>query len=153
MLKTNSNSMNERIIAFLEGQKVASICCVDENNTPCCFSCFYAFDRLRNLLYFKSSVNTQHGMVLQKAPRVAGTIQPNKLNPLAIKGIQFKGTILGEDDPFTSNAKSFYHNKHPFAIAVPGEVWTIQLQQVKMTDNTLSFAKKITWQRENAVEA
>jgi len=140
--------MNERIIAFLEGQKAATICCVDESNQPCCFSCFYVFDRATKCFYFKSSVNTHHGPLLLKLPGVAGTIQMDKLNLLAIKGAQFYGVIIDRNDPLAVNAKSFYHKKYPFALTMHGEVWTVQLQQVKMTDNTLSFGKKLVWELE-----
>ena len=140
--------MNERIMAFLEAQKAATICCVDENNQPCCFSCFYVFNRARKCLYFKSSVNTHHGSLLLRLPRVAGTIQPDKLNLLAIKGVQFYGLVMDRNDPLASEAKSLYHKKYPFALTMQGEVWTVQLQEVKMTDNTLSFGKKLHWQME-----
>ena len=142
--------MNERIIAFIEGQKAATICCVDENNQLFCFSCFYVFDRAKKCFYFKSSVNTQHGPLLLKSPRVAGTIQPDKLNLLAIKGVQFHGVIIDRNDPLASDAISLYHKKYPFALTMQGEVWTVQLQQIKMTDNTLNFGKKLTWQLEAA---
>jgi uncharacterized protein YhbP (UPF0306 family) len=36
--------MNERIADFINHQRVASVCCVDEDNKPHIFSCFYAFD-------------------------------------------------------------------------------------------------------------
>ncbi len=37
--------------------------------------------------------------------------------------------------------------KFPLAVAIPGEVWTIRLSHIKMTDSTLSFGKKISWTR------
>lgn len=139
--------MNERIIDFIEGQRVATICVVDEENNPYCFSCFFAFDKEKHLLYFKSSSNTHHGPLLEKRPVVAGTIQPDKLNPLAIKGVQFTGTIAEANTELTGNASSSYHKKYPFALAMHGDVWTVQLAYIKMTDNTLNFGKKLTWQR------
>jgi uncharacterized protein len=142
--------MNEKIIDFMERQKVAGICIVDESNQPCCFSCFYVFNSSTNCLYFKSSANAYHSSFLHKNSPVAGTIQPDKLNPLAIKGIQFKGVVCCSDDPLSFEAKSLYHKKYPFAMAMQGEVWTIQLLQVKMTDNTLNFGKKLLWELETA---
>jgi uncharacterized protein YhbP (UPF0306 family) len=142
--------MNEKIIDFLEGQKVAGICFVDETNEPCCFSCFYVFNSSTNCLYFKSSANARHSNFLNKYPAVAGTIQPNKLNTLAIKGVQFKGVICNANDPLSFEAKALYHKKYPFAMAMQGEVWTVRLLQVKMTDNTLNFGKKLLWELEGA---
>jgi uncharacterized protein YhbP (UPF0306 family) len=34
---------------------------------------------------------------------------------------------------------------------MPGEVWTIELLTMKMTDNTLAFGKKIIWEK-NQIE-
>jgi len=144
--------MDERIIHFIEGQKVATVCCVDPENKPYCFSCFYVFDKNKDLLYFKSSANAHHTELLVQNSSVAGTIQPDKLNPLAIKGIQFTGQILDAINDLCSEATSLYHKKYPFAWAMPGEVWTVQLQVIKMTDNTLSFGKKINWQLHETVE-
>lgn len=138
--------MNERIVDFIKHQKVASVCCVDEENNPYCFSCFYAFDEERQLLYFKSGSGSHHVQLLLNNPVVAGTIQQDKLNSLAIKGIQFTGRILDPRTDICSGAESFYHKKFPFAIAMPGEIWTLQPETIKMTDNTLSFGKKLHWQ-------
>ena len=144
--------MNARIGDFIEGQKVATVCCMDEENTPYCFSCFFVFDREKALLYFKSSSKAFHSTVLNKSPKVAGTIQPDKLNPLAIKGIQFTGLMINAHEPMASDANTRYHKKYPFALAMPGEVRTIRLHYIKMTDNTLSFGKKIIWQQESVIE-
>lgn len=140
--------MNERILDFIQGQKVASICCVDEENAPYCFSCFFAFDEKSLVLYFKSSSETRHAQLLKKNGAVAGTIQPDKLNPLAIKGLQFTGVMVEPNDPLAANAFSVYHKKYPFAIAMKGDVLTIKLTAIKMTDNTLQFGKKIAWKLE-----
>lgn len=137
--------MDERIVEFISGQKVATVCGVDVENNPYCFSCFYAFDKDRQLLYFKSGSSAHHSEILLENPVVAGTINPDKLNQLAIKGIQFTGKVLPATDELCIDAASVYHKRFPFALAMPGEVWTIQLEVIKMTDNTLSFGKKIHW--------
>jgi uncharacterized protein len=135
------------MIDFIEGQKIASICCVDENHSPYCFSCFYAYDKEKTLIYFKTSAKSHHALVFIQNPVVAGTIQPDKLSLLAIKGVQFTGTIVNTNNNLCPEADEVYYKKYPFARAMPGEVYTIQPDIIKMTDNTLGFGKKITWQR------
>jgi uncharacterized protein len=137
--------MNERIVDFINHQRVASVCCVDKENKPYCFSCFYAFDEERNLLYFKSGSSAHHSEILVQNRVVAGTIQQDKVNSLAIKGIQFSGRILDPNNELCSNADSGYHKRFPFALTMPGDIWTLQLETIKMTDNTLSFGKKLHW--------
>lgn len=143
--------MNERIIGFIEDQTVATVACIDSDLKPYCFSCFYAFDKEQSLLYFKTSANTNHVQMLNNNKNVAGTIQPDKLNRLAIKGIQFTGKVIDTGDQ-QSNASAVYHKKYPFALAMPGEVWTIQLETIKMTANTLAFGKKLLWSISDPVE-
>jgi len=138
--------MNLRIVDFITHQRVASVCCVDGENMPYCFSCFYAFDKERDLFYFKSGSAAHHSQVLLQNHVVAGTIQPDRINPFAIKGIQFTGHIIHPKNELCSQAESVYHKRFPFALAMPGEIWTLQPEAIKMTDNTLSFCKKLHWQ-------
>lgn len=143
--------MNERIVDFIKHQRVATVCSVDEENNPYCFSCFYAYDEEKQLLYFKSGASAYHSQALLNNPVVAGTIQQDKLNSLAIKGIQFTGRILDPRTDICLGAEAIYHKRFPFALAMPGEMWTIQPEVIKMTDNTLSFGKKLHWQLHETV--
>jgi uncharacterized protein YhbP (UPF0306 family) len=56
--------------------------------------------------------------------------------------------MLSPDHLFSRDASSHYHKKYPFALAMPGEIWTVQINSIKMTDSKLGFGKKITWNRE-----
>jgi len=78
---------------------------------------------------------------------VAGTILPDKLNKLQVKGIQFEGTVLAFDDALAASASNHYYKKNPMAVAMSGDIWTVQLNRIKYTDNTLGFGKKIIWER------
>jgi uncharacterized protein YhbP (UPF0306 family) len=140
--------MNEGIIKFIEKQRVATVCCVDEDGSPYCFSCFYVFDKSAYFLYFKTSPSSHHSSLLEKNAAVAGTIQPDKLNPLAIKGIQYKGVVLDSDHMKSNMAKAFYHYRFPFATVMHGDVRIIELTEIKMTDNSAGFGKKILWKKE-----
>ena len=146
--KNYQNSMNEIIVGFLAKQTCATVCSVDEEGKPWCFSCFYVFNPLQGLLYYKSASNTHHSTLLKNNPAVAGTILPDKLNALLIKGVQFEGTLLDAGAPDAANAAAGYYKKNPLAMAMPGEVWTIQIDHIKMTDSTLGFGKKLKWSRE-----
>jgi len=137
--------MDKRIIGFIGQQKTATVCCLDEENNPCCFSVFFVFDEDKQRLYFKSSASSNHARYLLMNKRIAGTILPVRLNLLAIRGIQFTGFICNADPKHFATAA--YHKKIPFALAMPGDVWAIQLETIKMTDNTIGMGKKILWNR------
>ncbi len=139
--------MNELIQQFIEANTCATICCIDEAALPYCFNCYYAYNRKNQLLYYKSSLDTQHSIHILINRQVAGSILPDKLNKLQVKGIQFQGTVLAEEHPLAVHAPADYYLKNPMAIAVPGQVWTVQINQIKYTDNTLGFGKKLAWSR------
>lgn len=142
--------MNKAIIQFIKEQTCAGICCVDETGKPYCFSCFYAFNAEKGVLYFKSSKESHHAALLVKNPAVAGTILPDKISTFLVKGLQFEGILLNAEHPMAKNAPVFYHKTKPMALAVPGEVWTVKIDSIKMTDSTLVFGKKIKWEREHS---
>jgi hypothetical protein len=70
------------------------------------------------------------------------------LNYLALKGIQFCGVVLDPTNVLCRCANVEYHKKFPFALAKSGEVYTIQLESIKFTDNTKGFGTKVHWKRE-----
>jgi uncharacterized protein YhbP (UPF0306 family) len=139
--------MNKPIVEFIVKQTCASICCTDEQGNPYCFSCFYVLNSDDGLLYFKSSAGTKHGGILQQRQSIAGTILPDKLNKLIVKGIQFEGRMLRDDHPLAIAAPAHYYKKNPAALAIPGEIWVLELFHIKMTDSTLGFGKKIIWDK------
>ncbi len=137
----------KEIADFIKANKVATICCIDERANPYCFNCFYAFHEKAHLLLFKSSVDSHHSKLLSQNPNVAGTILPNKVELLSLQGIQFSGRILKDPFPEQIRPEIIYHKVFPVALARPGHLWTIQLEKIKMTDNTRIFGKKIAWQK------
>ena len=144
--------MDKLITDFIEKQKVASICCLDEERNPYCFSIFYVFDRTERRLYFKSSPSSNHAGYLNLNKNVAGTIVPDRLNMLAIRGIQFTGELIEDHHEALAHATAEYYRRFPYAFAMPGRIWAIQLECVKMTDNTVNFGHKISWEREDLYE-
>ena len=139
--------MYEKIIRFIEKQTCASVCCVDEMGNPYCFSCFYSFNGEEGLLYFKSSTTSKHASVISKNPFIAGTILPDKLNRLQVKGIQFEGKVLPKDHLYAKQAPFLFHKQFPIALTMPGEIRTVLINHIKMTDNSMGFGKKISWSR------
>ena len=144
--------MHEKIIQFLESQSSASICGVGTDGMPYCFSCFFAFDPKSFLFYFKSSADAWHSKMMQVNPRIAGTVLPDTLSRLAVKGIQFNGTLLQEDETLNRHAARLYYKKFPVARAIPGRLWAIQPEHIRFTDSTMGFGKKLIYSRPQDME-
>lgn len=139
-------SLPQKVSDFIQAAKVLSYATAAERQ-PHCALCYYSFIAKEDAYYllFKSSEDTQHIKEALINPLVAGSILPNrKVEVGSNQGIQFKGQFVLNDEK-RSALKKAYYNKFPFAKAVPGEVWAIELKQIKMTDNTLGFGKKIHW--------
>lgn len=139
--------MDACIKQFIQLQRATTICCADEDGNPYCFSCFYAFCAEDGLLYFKTSASSHHtGMMLQRR-QLSGTILPDELNPLVVKGIQWTGILLPDSDHLSDYSSVQYHKRFPFAMAMPGDVYTVQLTWIKMTDSSKVFGKKTVWHK------
>ena len=143
--------MNKDITAFITKQKCANIACINAEGLPYCFSCFYALNSEDGIFYFKSSIDTYHAKLIMEHPMVAGTILPDKLPLLALKGIQFQGEVLAADHPLARSAAKKYYSINPLAIAIPGEIWSVMIHHIKMTDSSKGFGKKTEWTREELV--
>ena len=97
--------------------------------------------------YINFLIATQKAYSCTEAARV----QPDKLNPLAIKGIQFTGQIVHSKNELCLHAAATYHKRYPFALSITGDIWMLQPLTIKMTDNTLNFGKKLHWQSNEVI--
>lgn len=143
--------MNRTIAQFIQQQKVATICANQPNLAPYCFNCMYVFHLQDAVIYYKSSGDAYHSSFMTENAVVAGTILPDKINFLGLQGIQFEGELIPKHSSLYLHATSRYYAKMPMALAMPGDIWAIQLNHLKMTDNTKLFGKKLQWNREVAV--
>jgi uncharacterized protein len=138
--------MDLNIESFITEQKNLSFC-TSVNDNPYCASCFYAFVAEGNYLVFKSKRNTKHIANALVNDQVAGTIIPDISKVGTVKGIQLTGKFISPTGDLLKKAQSLYYSKFPFAISIPGEIWSIELLTVKMTNNKLGFGKKLFWSK------
>ena len=143
-----TNQISYEIIQFIANQSCASVAVMADDGAPYCFSCYYVFNEEDGVIYFKSSSDSNHFGYLKKQKTVGGVILPDKLKTGEVVGIQFRGTILDTSDALAKNASLNYHNKLPYAIAMKGEVHSLLLTEIKMTNSKWGFGKKLLWQRE-----
>lgn len=75
------------------------------------FQLFLCYNSNEKLLYYKSTGDTQHSKIIVNNPLVAGTMLPDKLNKLHVRGMQFEGIVLPLEHPLTKNAAAYYYKK------------------------------------------
>ncbi len=114
---------------------------VSDDNTPYTAQCFYAYLPDEKVLIFKSREATRHIEWALRNERVAGTINPDKLNKKIIKGVQFSGTFV-TDEKILSTGSRVYYKTHPFAVAMVGTAfWAVKIDSMKFTHNILGVKK------------
>lgn len=133
--------MDKKILSFIKKHHLLSLATAGER-LWCC-SMFYAYDEANQGFIVASDETTEHmGNVAQNA-YVAGTVALETKTLGKIQGIQFAGVM----EPCPDTQKSLYFEAFPYARIMNPTLWVIRLDEVKMTDNTLGFGKKISWKR------
>lgn len=112
-----------------------------------CANAFYLFDAQKVAFYILTEEKTRHAQMSGPQAHVAGTVNGQPKTVALIRGVQFKGEIRrleGEEGDF---ARQAYNRRFPVARMLSAPVWEIRLDEIKFTDNTLGFGKKLVWQR------
>jgi uncharacterized protein len=107
-----------------------------------CCSLFYVYDSVLNVFIVATDPETLHGSNLLSNTTVAGTVALETKTIGKIQGIQFRGEMS-----IGSEHKELYYKAYPYALAMNPTLWTINLDEIKFTDNRLGFGKKVTWKR------
>ncbi|MCL4432313.1 MAG: pyridoxamine 5'-phosphate oxidase family protein [Epsilonproteobacteria bacterium] len=136
-------AMDEKIEKFISKHHLLSLATFGES-LWCC-SAFYAFDADAVVFIIASDEQTVHIQNSKLNIRVAGTIAHETKVVGKIQGIQFVGEIHAVED---ERQKNLYLKRFPYARAMNPTLWKLELDIIKMTDNTLGFGKKLIWKRE-----
>ena len=136
--------MEERISKFMRKHKVMTIASSNSDKPYCCVV-FYSFDPEKNCLYFISNPSSKHSEEIFVNPQVAGTILKPELSILKLQGVQFTGSCRMLEGRDSELAGKHYQKTFPVAHWSKERIWIIELDWIKMTDNTLGFGEKIIW--------
>ncbi len=143
--------VDKRILKFISQHKVMSLA-VKSGDDLWCFNALYVYDKINVGFIVTSSVNTRHIAILDDANNydnetniVAGTIvlETNKVG--VFRGLQFRARMTKEDNSLNSPSRLMYLKRFPFAILNDSDLWRLELQEMKYTDNRLGFGTKILW--------
>ena len=132
--------MNPKIEAFIAKHHLLSLATYADE-LWCC-SLFYAYNPEEITFIVATDTQTLHGANIVQNHTVAGTIAFETKTVGKIQGIQFIGEMTISDE-----GKEFYYKAFPYARIMNPTLWTIRLDEIKMTDNTLGFGKKLNWKR------
>ncbi len=134
----------KRITGFVAKHHVLTLATLSQDGAPYCANCFYAYDRERNLLIFTTDDATHHGSDMLRDARVACSIVLETRIVGKVQGLQICGTAHRGDE----RAKASYIARFPYAAVAPLNIWVVEPDFMKLTDNTLGFGKKLIWTKE-----
>ena len=133
----------KRIVSFIARHHVLTLATATSEGMPYCAACFYAYDKARNVIVFTSDDNTTHAQQMAANSRVACAINLETRVVGKVQGLQICGTVRrgAEED------KMVYIKRFPYAAVAPLNIWVVEPDFMKLTDNTLGFGKKLIWNR------
>ncbi|MDU4085579.1 MAG: hypothetical protein E7H67_24310, partial [Enterobacter asburiae] len=79
-----------------------------------------------------------------------GTVSDQPKTVMRIRGLQFRGELRQLNGDEAERASKRYYQRFPAARMMHSPIWTIDIDEMKFTDNTLGFGKKLNWWREGA---
>ncbi|ECP4459262.1 YhbP family protein [Salmonella enterica] len=126
--------------------------CVHHEGELWCANAFYLFDAQNVALYLLTDDKTRHAKMSGACAPVAGTVNGQPKTVARIRGVQFKGEIRRLEGQESDAARKAYLRRFPVARVLPAPVWEIRLDEIKFTDNTLGFGKKLHWLRDSRAQ-
>lgn len=135
------------ISRWLAKQHVVSWCVANEGELWCA-NAFYVYDPQRVAFYLLSEETTRHGQMTGKQAPVAGTVNGQPKTVALIRGVQFKGEIRLLDGDEAAEKRALYVRRFQVTRVLSAPVWELRLDELKFTDNTLGFGKKLHWLRD-----
>ena len=80
---------------------------------------------------------------------VSGTVALETETIGMIRGLQFKANIIKCSDSLLDKNRLLYLKRFPYAILKGGDLWELEIIELKFTDNRLGFGKKLHWNRDS----
>jgi len=136
--------IDDRIEKFIGRHHVLTLAAASEDGTPYCCNLFYAYDRTGKAFIFTSDPDTRHARMLVRNGRTAASIVLETRVVGKVQGLQ----ITGWTRTATDRDKTLYLKKFPYAALAELNLWRMEADTMKFTDNTLGFGKKLIWQRQ-----
>ena len=122
--------------------------CVRHERELWCADAFSLFDAQTMLFHVEPEETARQAQVSAPGASLAGAVNGQPKTVALIRGVQFKGEIRRLEGQESEDARKAYNRRFPVARMLPAPVWEIRLDEVKFTDNTLGFGKKMHWLRD-----
>ena len=146
-------AIDQRIVDFINEHHVLTLA-VAKDGKPWCATCFYVYLEKENRFVFTSDEETRHVRDVTESGNysVAGAIALETKMIGKLRGIQFSGVMFRPEGDDLKRARRRYVQKFPIARLTRLELWALEPDHIKMTDNRLGFGKKLIWEFKQATD-
>ena len=135
--------VDQRIEKFISKHHVLTLATSTKEGEPYCCNCFFVFDAETAAFIFTSGEATHHAQMMMQNDRVAASVVLETRTVGKVQGLQITGRIKRAIE----GDKMRYIKEFPYAAVADLELWRLEADFMKLTDNTLGFGKKLIWQR------
>lgn len=139
--------MDKKIVEFISQHHVLTLATSAQGQPYCC-NLFYAFDSGSNSFVFTSNLSTRHASEAMDNSHVAASIVLETKIVGKIEGLQITGRMFRPEEQQLKEAKKLYLKRFPYAMVMDLELWLLEIDFAKLTDNKLGFGKKIIWNQD-----
>jgi uncharacterized protein YhbP (UPF0306 family) len=140
---------DKKIVNFIKEHHVLTMA-TSVNNIPYCANCFYAYLEDENMFVFTSDNETKHVQDALQNDYVGGSVVLETNVVGKIRGIQFNGRMYLPEGDLKKKTNRRYMKRFPFAQLMKTQLWVIELDFIKFTDNRLGFGKKLIWRKKGS---
>lgn len=126
--------------------------CVANRGELWCANAFYIYDPQKVAFYLLSEDHTRHSQMTGLQANIAGTVNGQPKTVALIRGVQFTGEIRRLEEAESASPRAQYNRRFPVARVLSAPMWEIRLTELKFTDNTLGFGKKLHWIRDSGTQ-
>ena len=140
------NFLEDRIVEFINEHHLLSLASSNGDDMWCA-SAFYTYNKERVSFIITSDINTKHIQLALSNNLVVGTIALETETIGMIRGVQFKARLIKCSDSLLDKNRILYLKRFPYAILKGGDLWELEITDLKFTDNRLGFGKKLLWTR------
>jgi uncharacterized protein len=138
---------------FLKQNRVATLCYVSKKGFPACINCFYVFEERSGYLVFKSSEGARHEPASLNSSAFSGTILPEHFDAFHSRGLSFSGQSLLSLRVKELRLADVYHKQYGFTRLLPGYVWAIELQRLRLTEHASGTIRRTKWEKHSDRQA
>ena len=135
--------IDKKIEKFISSHHVLTLATSTTDGHPYCCNIFYAYNKQEGAFIFTSDDHTHHAQMMSNNPRVAASIVLETRIVGKVQGLQ----ITGEVKRAVDGDKALYIKRFPYAAVADLQLWRLEADFMKLTDNTLGFGKKLIWQK------